>query len=513
MLKSLLIAVVVFSTLPITLFRVYVGVLTWSWLGYMNPHRLTYSFAYDFPWSQLVALATLGGMFISNEEKRFPLNYLSLSWIALLVWFVITTIFALYPDDAQFQLTKIVKIQLIAFITVMVMTSRWRLEMLIWVIVLSLGYYTIKGGVFTVMTGGAFRVWGPPGSFIEDNNHLACATLMLLPLMRYLMIISPNRWIRLALLFCMLSSAASAAGSHSRGALVAGLSMSVFLWYKSTQKLRTGLALLIILPALGLFMPQHYWDRMATIFHEDEETGEMEGSAQGRLNAWEFTFHLANDRFLGGGLNIWGYQELVDRYPPEEDHARAAHSIYFSVLGEHGWVGLFLFLLLWFNAWRMCNWLIRHTRHVEELKWAEALGRCVQISLIAYGTGGAFLSLAYFDLPYHLVAIVVGTQEIVRRRLEELAKQPAGEADTAVAKETAPASEPRLTDKRPSSRTRPARPRGGSPMEPVVNTNKTTDNQPRGAPRKVPKRPLVGSGASRRRAPNVVGPKSYPGKS
>ena len=30
-----------------------------------------------------------------------------------------------------------------------------------------------------------------------------------------------------------------------------------------------------------------------------------------------------------------------------------------------------------------------------------------QVGLIGYATGGAFLSLVYFDLPYYLVLIVV----------------------------------------------------------------------------------------------------------
>jgi hypothetical protein len=38
---------------------------------------------------------------------------------------------------------------------------------------LSLALLGAKGGVFTLMTAGSYRVWGPPGSFIEDNNEFA----------------------------------------------------------------------------------------------------------------------------------------------------------------------------------------------------------------------------------------------------------------------------------------------------------------------------------------------------
>ncbi len=39
-----------------------------------------------------------------------------------------------------------------------------------------------------------------------------------------------------------------------------------------------------------------------------------------------------------------------------------------------------------------------------------------QVSLVGYAVGGAFLSLAYFDLPYNiLIMIVVGRRWIKRR--------------------------------------------------------------------------------------------------
>jgi hypothetical protein len=40
-------------------------------------------------------------------------------------------------------------------------------------------------------------------------------------------------------------------------------------------------------------------------------------------------------------------------------------------------------------------------------KWASDLAAMIQVSLIGYAVGGAFLGLAYFDLPYHLMIIVL----------------------------------------------------------------------------------------------------------
>jgi hypothetical protein len=44
----------------------------------------------------------------------------------------------------------------------------------------------------------------------------------------------------------------------------------------------------------------------------------------------------------------------------------------------------------------------------------------IQASLVAYGTGGTFLGLAYFDLAYHLVAAIVIAKTIVLRAEQEI---------------------------------------------------------------------------------------------
>jgi hypothetical protein len=47
------------------------------------------------------------------------------------------------------------------------------------------------------------------------------------------------------------------------------------------------------------------------------------------------------------------------------------------------------------------------------------LARLIQVSLVAYATGGAFQSLAYFDYPWHLVAMLVIGRGIVERHAAE----------------------------------------------------------------------------------------------
>ena len=74
------------------------------------------------------------------------------------------------------------------------------------------------------------------------------------------------------------------------------------------------------------------------------------------------------------------------------------------------------FSALWFLAWRNAGRLRKEGRKEPQTQWLSDLGAMCQVSLVGYAVGGAFLSLAYFDLPYNiLVMIVLGRRWIKRR--------------------------------------------------------------------------------------------------
>jgi putative inorganic carbon (hco3(-)) transporter len=140
---------------------------------------------------------------------------------------------------------------------------------------------------------------------------------------------------------------------------------------------------------------------MATI-----ETYEEDRSAMGRISAWWTAWRIAQHYPFGVGLNAFR-PELFAAYSPYPDMVHAAHSIYFQVLGHHGYVGLILFLAIWISTWRSANWLRGQKGLPYQAQWAADLGAMCQVSLVGYAIGGAFLSLAYFDLPYNIMVMVV----------------------------------------------------------------------------------------------------------
>jgi putative inorganic carbon (HCO3(-)) transporter len=254
-------------------------------------------------------------------------------------------------------------------------------------------------------------VWGPPGSYIEDNNSLAIAVVMMIPLMRYLQLTSPHKWVRWGLVIMMLACGVGVLGTYSRGALLAVSAMVLFLGWKSRQRLPLFMIARVAIPLALAFMPERWYARMDTIAEYQQDS-----SAQMRLNTWATMLNIAKDRpIVGGGFEV-AQRDVYLRYSPDASFPpQVAHSIYFQALGEHGFVGLALFLLLYFTFWRQAGALVRDSTRVSDGAWGRDFGLMIQVTLIGFAVGGAFLSLVNFDVPYYLMGAMIVARSIINR--------------------------------------------------------------------------------------------------
>jgi probable O-glycosylation ligase (exosortase A-associated) len=399
--RDLIIVAIVFSAAIMALRRPWIGVMLWTWISVMSPHRLTWGFAYSMPVAMIAALAVLTGL-IFTRDRDSPLKGAPVTWlIAFAVLMTTSWMFGMDPSGDFAQWDKVMKIYLMTLVALVLLRNKYHIMAFAWVTAGSLGLLAIKTGVFTVLGGGKSRVWGPEGSFINDNNEFGLAMIMTIPLLHFLQLQVRSRLVKHALSFTMLMCFAAALGTHSRGAILAAGAMAVMFWVRSRNKGAIGLLILLGLVAILPVMPQEWWDRMATIREYQDD-----GSAMGRINAWGVALEVAKHNLFGGGMS-YQYQLFFSLYGVYENIVRAAHSIYFQILGNHGFIGLFLYLGIWFSTYRTAGWLRQNARSEPQAAWAAELGAMVQVSLIGFAVGGAFLSLAYYDLPYNMMVMVV----------------------------------------------------------------------------------------------------------
>jgi putative inorganic carbon (hco3(-)) transporter len=420
-LRDIALTVFILGMLPAVLARPDWGILLWTWIGLMNPHKLSWGFAFDFPFAMIVGIATMVSILMSREEKRLPLSPPVIVLLLFVVWMTFTTIVSLFPSEAWPKLDRVLKIQLFIILTLVVMQTEQRLRALVVVATLSIAYFGVKGGVFTIMHGGGGMVLGPDGGFISGNTEIALALTVTLPLMRWLQLQIERRWLRYAMTVAMVLIAVSILGSYSRGGMLALCAIGISLWFKSRKKLGLGLLMLMLLPAFMTLMPEEYYEKMHSI-----ESYQENSSAMGRIGAWKFAWNLALDRPLrGGGFEAFT-EESYAKYAPDNPRVLDAHSIWFQVLGEHGFVGLGLFILLWILAWRTGTNVIRMCRGRADLRWASDLAAMIQVSFVGYWVGGSFLGLAYWDYPYILVIALVLTRIVVTSRIEQVSIEAKG---------------------------------------------------------------------------------------
>ncbi|MBY0338181.1 MAG: putative O-glycosylation ligase, exosortase A system-associated [Acetobacteraceae bacterium] len=409
------------AMLPLAVWKPFVGILLWSWISFMNPHRELWGAVTNLPWAQMVVLCTVAGCVLAREPRRIPLDAVSLLLVLLAVLFTLTTAMGLgTPEDAWEKYDRAMKMIVVLLLTAALLSDRDRLHALVWLMVIAIGYYGVRAGLFTIATGGGWRVFGPPMTMIADNNHIGTAMITAIPLMNWLRMQSRHRIIRWGFVAAMVLTLFGVLGTHSRGALVALAAASCVLWWRSRYKLAGGAVMAAALAGAIAFMPQNWVDRMESI-----RTYEADASATTRLKLWEVSWLLAVDRpLLGAGFRGPYTREAVDRVMPEGP-ARAVHSIWFEVLGEHGFPTFVVWLSLTAAGFVYAQRMIALARGDPALAWAGDLGRMAQVSIVAYLAGGTFLSLAYWDFHWTLMVVLAAAHRLAREQVRAPARLPA----------------------------------------------------------------------------------------
>ncbi|WP_338663911.1 putative O-glycosylation ligase, exosortase A system-associated [Pararoseomonas sp. SCSIO 73927] len=411
--RDLLFVAVLAALLALAVARPFAGILLWSWISFMNPHRLVWGPASELPWAMSVFAATLIGCVAAGELRRPVWNAITVPLLALMACFTLTSAAAIgEPGAVWAKWEHTMKVLLVLLVTASMLTDRRRVQALVWVMVISLGYYGVRGGIFSIVNGGNYRVWGPPQTMITDNNHLAAAMLVTLPLMNWLRMHSAHRIVRLGLAAAMALTLLAVVASYSRGALLGLLAAAFVMWLRTKGKLVSGVVLAACVAGAIAFMPAAWTERMNTI-----STYQEDGSASERLVLWDISFRLALSRPLTGAGFTGPYtRSAVDTVAPGGP-ARAVHSIWFELLGENGFPTFLVWLSLTLSGLILALRLGRMARGRPDLAWAGDLGRMAQVSIVAYLVSGTFLSLSYWDFYWTLLVVVGAAHALALKAL------------------------------------------------------------------------------------------------
>ena len=399
--QALVLQLALICSMPAILISPHVGILIYYWYTWFNPHQIVYG-TLDLPWAKIIAGVTIFSWIISKESKKIPLNNLNIFIILFFMWTIVTTLTARYPIYANEEFFNWTKIALIALISSSIMHSKLRLHAWIWIVCLSIGYFGVRGGMFTLLSGGNTHVLGPPKSSIFDTNEISRAFMMTLPMMYYLTLYSKHQLVRVGVAIMLFLTVIAILGTTSRTVFVTLGFMGILWWFRSKHKVRLAVIGILAIAIGFTAIPAERISALSSKYSTIEDY-EVDNSFQSRVAIWEYAKDLAQANPLTGG----GFKAVVHGY------GREPHSNYFQVLGEHGFVGLILYTFIIVFAILYSFKIMRRTSNNPDWRWAYDLAFMLQLSIVGYAIAGITKNHAFFELYYMILAMLVSLDRLV----------------------------------------------------------------------------------------------------
>jgi probable O-glycosylation ligase (exosortase A-associated) len=428
MLRTTFVIILLVIGLRYSLKGAFYLLLFYLWIAYFRPDDWIHgNWVARFNISFLVGAAVIVATAFSKERFRFGFSQL------LMVLFVLQTLISLIYSPALEEgprvtallwgtWTDFVRKVTIGLVLVSLVTTEERLRLVFVVIAASLSFEGAKQGwAQMILNPGAVNA--NPSPFMGDNNGVAVGMLMLIPVLTAL--IATSRWKieKYIARFLLVGDLYRAISTYSRGGFLAAIAMGLHYLLRTKRKIRSLLAVGIVVAIIYPVLPDAFWNRMSTIRTAAEATSpeQRDWSSAGRLHFWDVALVMANDHpWLGVGFNSYNF--LYDRYDfsgGEFGKGRAVHSAWFGMIAEVGYVGLGIFLVLFVRAFYV-NWHARRlAKRRPDMANLVAYGTALETAMVVFAVGGSFVPHQYNEMLWHFVALTIVIDRLVRERIAQ----------------------------------------------------------------------------------------------
>lgn len=428
--RDILIVALFFFVIYHSFRRPYIGVCAWIWIAMMAPTAWAFGFSTSLRMNLTIVIITFLSYLFAFKNKKLTLGGVGWLMLLFLLQASISTMAQNTLDGAEVfgYFTEHLKTALLFIFVVLILRTKTEIITFIWCIIFSVSAYAAMEGLKFILSGGGHEVIGRAG-VIKDRNDFAVAINMTIPLIFFLISVTEHKWLKRGLWLLAMLNVVAVVGTYSRGGFIGLCIIAGAAWLRSRHKLVLALAALLLLPTLYLNTPEEWRERQSTVSTAATE----DGSFIGRLWAWKISTLIAlDDPMTGGGYravtdpSLWHYYGgftptfgPVETPPiPDDLLPKAAHNIYFQVLGDHGFPGLILFLLILANSY-LNNYRNYRFARKHDIPWMANLSSALNVSLLGYGITGLNVSLAYFDLAYASIGLVI-VMNLVRQQQQAI---------------------------------------------------------------------------------------------
>ncbi len=395
----------------------FIMTLGYMWASLLKPQVLSYGFFKSIPIAMVFALLAFATYALIDRRalpKFTAVHALLVLWAG---WITFTTTIAQFPESAWWKWDWAFKEIAFACFIPLVIRTRVHIEAVLYVLTIGTVPLVVSAGLKAALGGGGYGavpLVGQSNVGLSESSTLAMYATMMIVLVVFLRkhtLIMPRNWIAtLAVAGYIGTCLLAAVGGHARTGLVTVAVMAAAFWWYSRYKISLAVLFMIVL-AIGTFFITDDWiQRMETI-----RAPTSDESASDRLAIWGWTWEYVKSHPLGGGFVAY-IANLG--HIPGNDYPRAFHSIYFEVLGEHGYIGFAIFLAILLTTVKMDWGLYRRNRRNPEMAWVSDIGRALMICMAVFMSGGAFIGVAFQPMLYYLVALTISARACELRMLD-----------------------------------------------------------------------------------------------
>ncbi len=399
-LRDIIILLMGYGSIIPALYSEYYALLAYCWLSLMKPQ--------DLAWAESVQQARItfvvGAILIVRwliSSAKVRLTGPSTAFFLLWIWFGVTVLTSSHYELSKEPFINFSKIAIAVILVTALVRNRTEMKWLMVLLAASSGLWATKMGIFYITTARESHDGGPLGM---DSNDTAMFVAMSIPMLLFGMAELRNSWVRRGMYTAAILAVPAVLLTTSRGGMLSlMMAISTTIWRK-TGSIKGPLIMAVVLPLVFALAPASTTTKYQTI-----QTYEQDESAMGRIWAWKTSMAMAKVHPITGvGFGQDVYMAEYARYQAVlEDRPHAAHSVWFSLLGESGYPSVILYVLLLIQALRMSQQIMKRSIRREGRRgawdWSYAAG--IQCAMLTFILGATFLSQARFE--YMLVISVM----------------------------------------------------------------------------------------------------------
>ena len=396
------------------LFSPFITSLGYLWVDTFYPQYVSLVLR-GFPVAMVMGLATII-IYTLFDRRSPPRITFSISLVlTMAVWVTLTTTWAANPVEAWTKWDWAFKTVAFSALIPFFIRSRVQIEAFIQVFLFSCALHILPYAGKALLSGGGY---GKELGFlksnvgIEEGSTLSAVSIMFIPLILHLRrhsLIFSNLKLRTVLYGgFILASCLAPIATVARTAIVGFAVVSTSIWLQSRHKIIMAVVVAAAGVTLAVAPSQNWKSRISTI-----ETYDQEASAVGRILVWKWTLNYVASHPLGGGFRVDTINHIISE--DKDFGAKAFHSIYFEVLGEQGYPGFLVFMVLILNTVLGLRRIVPAYRDSPDMAWCNDLARAMFTAFLVLISCGAFIGIAFQPMIWYMFALTTCISEYVRR--------------------------------------------------------------------------------------------------